>query len=244
MKTTIGILSYNMPHLTDTLYEQLRGLVRSQVEYVVVDNGSDADKVAKCTTHRFADNKRLTGGMNRILDAAKGSDFVWLCTNDISVSPTIDVCPVELMLRKIEHNPKIGVIHPSLYPEPVPGYDYRFMLHKAFAGCVTGHPMVDIICPLYTKAALDAFGWQFDPRFEYGWGIDYDSCVCARFRGLTVAVDHDIRVAHQTSITYDSGRDPEFKNRNEYYSKAFENMNAVMESKYEKNWRKLFPRIA
>ena len=238
MRITIGILSYNMPHLTDALYAELRQLVKVESTFVILDNGSDADKIAKATTHRFDDNKRLTGGMNRILDIAKGSDYVWLCTNDITFTTSAD--PVASMLAKTGESQQIGVIHPALQEEPVKGYAYQYMINNGKQGVYAGYPMVDIICPMYTKKAMEANEWQFDSRFEYGWGIDYDSCWKARQAGLRIAVDHDTRITHQTSITYDSGKDREFKNRNEYYDKAFKNMNAVMESKYGTNWRNIF----
>ena len=247
MKVTIGILSYNMPHLTDALYQQLRSMVKiMNVNYVVVDNGSDPDKVAKSTTHWMGVNERLTGGMNRILKEAQGSDYVWLCTNDIKLKSDYD--PLGSLIGNCFADPSIGCIHPSLM-EPVRGYAYPWMIHtpwgepapeKPRGGVAAGAPMVDIICPLYTKAALDSFGWQFDSRFTYGWGIDYDSCYHLRQAGLKVAVDFGVVVDHQTSVTYDSGRDREFKKRNEYYQKAFENMNTVMESKYGTNWRSFF----
>lgn len=236
MKNTIGILSYNMPNLTDTLVEQIKELVKIPYELIVFDNGSDSDKVSKNTTNRKDNNTRLTGGMNAILDLAKGSDNVWLCTNDIAFKTDND--PLESLLNKLDGS--IGCIHPSLI-EPVSNYAYRYMLtSEGKTGVTKGHPMVDIICPLYTKKALDLNDWQFDSRFVYGWGIDYDSCLKLRRGGLEVAVDFDIVIAHQTSITYDSGKDKEFKNRHEYYGKAMDCMNSVMVEKYGANWRRFF----
>lgn len=225
-----------MPHLTEALYTQLKSLVKVPVEYVVLDNGSDSDKFASCTTHFKSPNTRLTGGMNHILKEAKDSDYVWLCTNDIAFNTTVD--PVQSMIDCINNNPQIGCIHPSLI-EPVPNYAFPWMINKN-VGCTTGHSMVDIICPFFTKKAMDANAWEFDPQFAYGWGIDYDMCYKIRKAGMQIAVDHSLIATHQTSVTYDSGRDKEFKNRNEYYNKAFENMSFVMAGKYGPNWRKLF----
>lgn len=235
MKITIGILSYNMPHLTDVLYNKLRSIVKIDAEYIILDNGSDDDKKAKCTTHYKKQNTRLTGGMNSILSESKGSDYVWLCTNDIDFKTDID--PVASMIKACESNTDIGCIHPSLI-EPVPNYAFQWMINKNI-GVTTGHPMVDIICPFLTKKALDINNWELDSRFTYGWGIDYDMCYKIRCSGMKIAVDHNIIATHQTSVTYDSGMDKEFKNRNEYYNKAMENMNLVMSEKYGINWRQL-----
>jgi GT2 family glycosyltransferase len=226
-----------MPHLTDALVKKLKSLITTDVQYVVLDNGSDKEKIASSTTHFRSPNRRLTGGMNWILEAAKGSDYVWLCTNDIDFTTNKD--PVASMVAACEADKSIGCIHPSLV-EPVPNYFFQFMINRGPTAVTTGHTVVDIICPFFTKRALDANGWEFDPRFEYGWGIDYDACLKVRQGGMTVAVDHSIIATHQTSVTYDSGADREFKGRQEYYAKAMDGMNKVMELKYGKEWRKLF----
>lgn len=238
MKAVVCILSYNMPHLTDALYEQLRRIVKVNADFVVLDNGSLLSKVASSTTHRIEENRRLTGGMNKLLELASDSDFVWLCTNDIKFETDLD--PLASMIEKCNLNENIGCIHPSLI-KPVENYAYSWMLktEKTQKGVTTGHSMVDIICPLYTRKALDLNGWKFDSDFVYGWGIDYDSCFILRQGGLQVAVDFDLTVAHQTSITYDSGNDRDFKNRQQYYTEAHKNMISVMIKKYGPNWRNI-----
>lgn len=241
MQNVIAILSYNMPHLTDSLYAQMKELVKIPCEIVVFDNGSDDGKAAVSTTHSRPDNTRLTGGLNSILQIVRGVDNVWLCTNDIVIESKID--PLASMLAKIETEPSIGIIHPSLIL-PVPNYAYAWMIKEPFApdrtGVTKGHKMVDLICPVYTKATLDAMDWQFDPRWSHGWGIDYDSCLIARNVGLDVAVDFDLLVRHHTSVTYDSGNDHEFKNRHEYYNKAMEVFSQGMSDKYGHDWMRFF----
>lgn len=227
-----------MPHLTDALCNQLKRLIKINANFIVLDNGSSTSKVALSTTHRIEDNRRLTGGMNKLLELAADSDFVWLCTNDIELKTDSD--PLASMIEKCNANKSIGCIHPSLI-KPVENYAYNWMLktENTQAGVTVGHSMVDIICPLYTKKALDLNNWKFDSDFAYGWGIDYDSCYILRQGGLQVAVDFDSTVAHQTSITYDSGNDKEFKNRQQYYAEAHKNMVFIMIKKYGPNWRNI-----
>jgi GT2 family glycosyltransferase len=221
--------------MTDELVYDLRKKIKIDHNLYVIDNGSIPSKIPSTTTHRFEDNKRLTGGMNRCLEVSKGSDLVWLITNDVWLNTEAD--PLEKMSSFLEHNLDVGVLHPSII-KPVENYAYPWMLNENKSDNIYCN-MVDIICPIYTKKALDCFSWKFDDNFSYGWGIDYDSCYIARKAGLKIAVDYSIVVSHKTSITYDSGNDIEFKNRNEYYNKAMINMNEVMIAKYGSGWRKI-----
>lgn len=241
MKILVGILSYNMPNLTESLFNQLNLIIKYPAEYVVYDNGSDVEKIAKCTTHRSDINTRLTGGMNKILEIAKerNVDYCWLCTNDIQFQYNKD--PLQSMVSKCEKDKSIGIIHPSLI-EPVRNYAYQWMVKIPNCpdriGYSKGHKMVDIIAPLYTKQSLVANNWKFDSRFLY-WGQDWDSSYITRKAGLQIAVDFDILLSHKTSAVYDAGNDKEFKNRQEYYKKAIESMKQVFTEKYGSEWRKI-----
>jgi hypothetical protein len=240
----IGILSYNMPELTDALVEQIKSKIKIPYKLIVFDNGSDKEKRSKYTTHFIEENTRLTGGMNNILHIARnevdGLEGIWLCTSDICLVDK-DVDYLLSMALKCKSNESIGVIHPSLI-KPVENYAYPWMIkipgNELHKGYTINHPMVDIICPFYTKKALDVIGWEFEKRFEYGWGIDWLSCYQVRKAGLKIAVDFDILISHQTSVTYDTGNDKEFKNRKEYYQKASENMNKGMVEILGQDWRK------
>ena len=126
-KVVVGILSYNMPHLTKALYEQLKQIIHYPVTYIILDNGSSLNKITEYYTHRLNENKKLTGGMNEILRIAKtyNPDYVWLCTNDIEFIGTSD--PVRSMVNFCEEDKDIGIIHPSMI-RPVPDYFYEWMI--------------------------------------------------------------------------------------------------------------------
>lgn len=247
MKFVIGILSYQMPHLTDSLVNQLKNIIKIPYHLIVLDNGSDENKIAASTTFRFNSNVQMTGGFNKILELAKiqdqetedGIGGVWLLTNDIQFQYASD--PLLSLTKIIGQFPDIGVVHPSLI-EPVKNYAYSWMCKIPQApdrvGFTTNHTMVDIIAPLYSRKALEIMDWKFDSRFV-SWGIDFDSCYQVRKAGLQVAVDFDTLITHQTSAVYDAGQDPVYKNRNEYYRGASENMEKVFIEKYGTDWRKI-----
>lgn len=238
----ISILSYNMPLLTDVLVDQIKQLVKIPYTLICFDNGSEKDKIAKSTTHRVEQNTRLTGGMNSILKIAKeyNPKNLWLCTNDIKFEYP-DVDPLANMIKHLEENPNIGVLHPSLI-KPVPDYCYDYMVKipgkENFSGITKGHSMVDFVAPFFSKDALDSFNWKLDPRFP-SWGSDYFFSYFVRKAGLYIGIDYSILLSHQTSITYDSGNDKEFKNRQEYYKKAGEDMQkGMLEIFKTKDWYK------
>ena len=67
-------------------------------------------------------------------------------------------------------------------------------------------------------------------------------CWKVRKQGLRIGVTFDLLLEHRTSVTYDSGNDKEFKNRQEYYKKAGEHMNQTMIEIYGENWAKMMQR--
>jgi hypothetical protein len=236
----IGILNYNMPEITNNLVNQIKKLVKIDYKLIVLDNGSEKNKISKYTTDRKEINTRLTGGMNNILEISKkhNPDYVWLCTNDIKLEYEIDI--FDDMINKMKKDKNLGILHPSLI-EPVKNYAYQWMIKKCNEkGYTKNHYTYDIIAPIFSKEALNIIDWKFDNKFIYGWGLDYESAYQIRKNGLSIGIDFDVLLSHQTSITYDSGNDIEFKNRQEYYKKAGENMNKVLIEKYGENWNELF----
>jgi hypothetical protein len=93
-------------------------------------------------------------------------------------------------------------------------------------------PWVDIICPIYSRAAMEALGWKFDPDLVHGWGVDRYSCFEAWERGLRVAVCDDVEVWHKMGTTYAAGKDPEFKDFDAYKAAAGGGQAEVLGRKY------------
>ena len=103
MKTTICILSYNNPSMTDRLFDNLNSTISTPHNTVVYDNGSDADKISKHTTHRGLTNCRMVGGFNEIIKIVNkeytDSEYFWFFTNDCYfVTKEVDV--LDNMLKK------------------------------------------------------------------------------------------------------------------------------------------------
>ena len=86
MKTLVAILQYNTYELTDSLYETLKPYEEDIYDLVVIDNGSQTDKISKYTNYTLEENGYYGGGLNAILGLfleSKQYDSVMVLNNDI-----------------------------------------------------------------------------------------------------------------------------------------------------------------
>jgi len=239
MKTVVlGVLSYNNPSYTDRLCDNIFSKIKEKYSLIVLDNGSDKDKISKNTTDIIENNRRMTGGFNSIIDIANIKfptfDYIWFFTNDCYF--TTDQDPLLNMLEKYKTISDLGILHPSLSPEVKVCYDIKNTGRKG----VKIVNEYDFVCPMFSKNALESIGGRFNNKFFYGWGIDHESSFLVRKNNLLVGINHDIIVNHNTSTTYDNGLDCLFKNRNEYYDSAGLEMRTVLSEQYGSNWNILF----
>lgn len=237
MKIVAIVLSYNVPEVTDRLVENLRSLCRD-LDIVVYDNGSDEDKLSKYTTHRSLRNSRMTRGFNSALFVA-GHDYPdhakWLFTSDCYFITQAN--PVANSLKWLEKYPDIGILHPSEDACVHCCWD----VHNQGQGLKLGW-MYDFVCPLFTPAAMDVLQWRFDHDLYHGWGLDFESSYLVRQAGMKVAINHDLIVMHETSTTYDRGRDSQYANRKAFYDAALQEMRGVFTKKYGPDWEARFQR--
>jgi GT2 family glycosyltransferase len=232
------VLSYNVPEATDRLVANLQEKCQSDWPLIVVDNGSDPDKISRHTTDRVLRNNRMTGGFNYGLQVAQrqhpSADAYWFFTHDCYF--VSDQCPLKNSCDWLSRYPDIGILHPS--------EDHRvkccFDVHHNVRGGLKIAAMFDFVCPLFTREAIDAIGGSFNSELYYGWGLDFESSYLARRAGLRVAMNHDLVVMHDTSTTYDLGRDAECQNRQAFYDRALNNMRNVLGAKYGPDWETQF----
>jgi len=237
---TIGlILSYNNPSMTDRLVENIKDKFKIPFNYIVLDNGSDKDKISKYSTHFLDINVRMTRGFNEGIKIIEREfpeyDNIWFFTNDCYF--VSDNCPLSSSETFLIKYPEIGILHPSLHNEVNVCYDIKNDLNIApHSKCVIEY---DIVCPIFTRNAIIKMGGMFNYDLFQGWGIDYESSYLVRKAGLKVCINHGLLVNHNTSSTYDKGLDSLHKNRDSYYSAALQEMHFVLGRKYG-NWHNIF----
>lgn len=240
MKTVGLILSYNNPKMTDRLVENIRSVFRSNFDFIVVDNGSDKDKISKYTTHFIDKNVRMTGGFNAGIEMIKNDysdyDAIWFFTNDCFFYDD-GKCPLENSEYFLNKYSEIGILHPAESNEVEVCYDVKYDKTIGGVKIVTEY---DIVCPIFTRKAIEAMGGNFNKRLFQGWGSDHESSYLVRKAGLLVGINHQIRVGHNTSSTYDAGLDKLHPNRQSYYNAAMSEMYQVLNEMYGNNWHNLF----
>lgn len=236
------ILSYNVPEVTDRLYENLLERIQGRFPLVVFDNGSDEGKLSQYTTHCTYKNSRMTGGFNsalqvaRFLDDGREPDAVWFFTNDCYF--VTDTDPLANAITRLQQYPDIGILHPAA--------DRRvkccFDVHRERPQGVKIVSMYDFVCPLFTRRALELLHWRLNPELKLGWGIDFETSYLIRSAGMKVARNDDVATMHETSTTYDRGRDATYGDRTAFYGAALAEMRAVLSRKYGPDWEPRFYR--
>lgn len=234
------ILSYNNPEMTDRLVRNIKEVFKTNFEFIVLDNGSDKDKKSEFSTHFIEKNVRMTGGFNHGISIIEKEypdyDGIWFFTNDCFFYDT-GRCPLENVKYFLEKYPQIGILHPSESNEVEVCYDVKHDSTIDGAKIVVEY---DIVCPVFTKQAIKAMGGRFNPAFYQGWGSDHESSYIVRKSGLLVVIDHQLKIGHNTSSTYDKGLDKLHPNRASYYNAAMSEMHTVLVSMYGPKWHQIF----
>ena len=240
MKTIGAILSYNNPEMTDRLVENIRSVFKKDFTFIVVDNGSDKDKISKYSTHFIDVNCRMTRGFNKCIEIIdkeySGYDNIWFFTNDCFFLDNGN-CPLESIETYIGRFSEIGIIHPSLKNSVEVCYDIKNDPSINGAKCVVEF---DIVCPVFTRNAIKSIGGKFNHDLFQGWGIDHESSFLVRKAGMVVCIDHRTIVDHNTSSTYDKGLDNLHPDRHSYYSHAMREMHQVLYNRYGIQWHLKF----
>lgn len=240
MKTCAAVLSYNAPEATDKLLESIKNTFSRTIPTTVLDNGSLTDKISKHTTHRIEKNIRMTRGFNLALSILKKEyedyDNFWLFTNDCYFMPN-DLCPLTSCEKYIKKYPDIGILHPSESASVEVCFDVKNNPEIKGVKLVVEY---DFVCPIFTKKCLNLLDWRFSDDLYLGWGLDYESSFIARKNGLSVGINHEIVIGHNTSYTYDNNLDELYKNRNSFYFEAKSQMKEYFNKKYGASWHNLF----
>lgn len=224
--------------MTDRLFENIQKIFKKKMECIVLDNGSDQDKVSKYTTHHIKNNLRMTGGFNQGIEIIQEMDYdnIWFFTNDCYFEDN-GICPLESSESFLLEYPEIGILHPSESRSVNVCYDVYQDSSIDGVKLVTEY---DIVCPIFTKKAIESMGGKFNPKLYQGWGLDHESSFLVRKAGMVVGINHQIVIGHDTSSTYDQGLDKLHKNRDSYYRSAMNEMYQVFNHQYGLNWYHTF----
>lgn len=232
-KVAAIITNYNMPERTDALVEYIHTHVKTPVDVIVVDNGSDLVEPAKSTTVWLTKNVQTTGGWLAGLDSLSGKYFAYwfLITSAEFTDDSLD--PLTPMVRKFKKDANAVGVHNALTADSTTAW--KHLLTDGSKGCRETW-MIDNISALYRADWFDSIG-RFDPDLVYAWGIDLETCYKAREQGRSLWVCEKAKVKKITDIGYSMNRMN--MSSNDRVRFASENMTAVLTRKYGAEWREM-----
>ena len=225
-----------MPERTDKLCEHLAENVKSPLDVIVIDNGSDLVPPSKYTALRLDENVQTTNGWLMGLPyadclARKRNDpyfAYWFIITSAEFVGGGD--PLTPMLKMFDHTPGAVACHPVLTKDSTTSWEHM----KGITGKgYTRTWMIDNIASLYRADWFDGIG-RFDPALTYAWGIDLETCWKARRDGKTIWLSEDVSVKKVTDIGYTMNRMNQ--SAEERRQKAGAQMTEILSSRYGAGW--------
>lgn len=199
MKTLVAILQYNTPELTDSLFETLKLFEEDVYDLIVVDNGSDKDKISKYTKYSLEENTYYGGGLNAILGLFLESpqyDSVMVLNNDI-------ICHgfnyVKTLKEEMLAN-SLDIISPCVLEPHTGNQAYWKPMRPWHTGKTRIVPWVDYQAPLLSRRFVEK-AYPFDSQLNYGWGQDHLSGIICQDNGWLIGVCDKVPTIHLISQT-------------------------------------------
>lgn len=233
MRTAALIVNYNMPERTDALAEYIAANVKSPVDVLVIDNGSDIVAPSKYTALRLDENVQTTGGWLMGLHyadalARKRGERYFAYWFIITSAEFVSGDPLTPLVEWLAEEHTNTGASPTLTQDSTTSWQHMKTPGETW--------MIDNIAALYKAEWFDSIG-RFDPDLTYAWGIDLETCYKARRVGRALYVHPDSLVRKVTDIGYSMDRMR--MSADERRARAGRNMIEVLSRKYGAGWREM-----
>jgi hypothetical protein len=199
MKTLVVILQYNTHELTDSLYQTLKPYEEDIYDLVVIDNGSDKDKISKYATYALEVNGYYGGGLNAALGLLIESpqyDSVMVLNNDILCHGKDYV----KTLRQEMFDNGFMIVSPCVL-EPHTGEQTLWKPMRPWhTGLTRLAPFVDYQAPLLRREFVEKI-YPFNDKLKYGWGQDHLSGIICEQNNWKIGVCDKVPIIHLISQT-------------------------------------------
>lgn len=237
-RTAAFIVNFNMPERTDALAEYLAENVKSPLDIIVIDNGSDLVAPSKYTALRLDENVQTTNGWLMGLHYAdclarkRGTPYFayWFIITSAEF-PKCSGDPLTPMIKCFEYHKDAVGCSPALTADSTTSWE-----HMKTIGMTQGYRkthMIDNIAALYRADWFDSIG-RFDPSLTYAWGIDLETCWKARRDGKELWLSEGAHVKKVTDIGYTMQRMNETAEARR--AKAGAQMTEILSARYGANW--------
>lgn len=231
------IVNYNMSERTDALCQYIAENVKSPIDVIVIDNGSDLQPPSKFTALRLDENVQTTNGWLMGLHYAdalarkRGTPYLayWFIITSAEFIPGSGD-PLKPLLKLMSHPNVVGV-HPALSADSTTSWE-----HLKTDGSTSGYRrtfMIDNIASLYRAEWFDSIG-RFDPSLTFAWGIDLETCWKARRDDKQIWISEPATVCKITNIGYSMNRMNMSAGERERLAGA--QMAEILSARYGANW--------
>ena len=201
MKTLVAIYNYNMPDLTDQLYEALKPYENNEYDVIIIDNNSTSEGTSKYTTYKTDQNCYFGGALNLAMQLFKTNpeyDSLLSLNNDIILHGSNFVKE----MRKVMFEEDYTILSPCVLQPEKSQCHWKYMLNWG-SDKARDVKWVDFQAPMIHRMFLDKME-QFPMELIYGWGQDVLSGIICEENNWKVGVIDWLPIIHFSAFTYRS----------------------------------------
>jgi hypothetical protein len=196
-KSLVAILHYNTVQYTDALYEMLKPYERDDYDLIVINNGSDSDKVSKYTTYSSDINTGYGGGLDMSLklfiDSPEYDSFT-LLNSDLIIHGYNFINTLRKLLFSKED---LMIVSPCVI-QPTPNQCFWKQMHNWNATELRYVPFVDFQCAFMKRQLAEKIG-EFGSH--YGWVQDLMTGIICEDNKWKIAVCDWTPIVHIGNVT-------------------------------------------
>lgn len=234
------IASRNRPDLVDDMVARLTANTSLDIDFVVVECGTEAAKMSRHSSLWYADepfrgkcyghNLALAEARQRAAQAGVDYDYYWVLMNDVVFDDGVDAA--RLLVDTMEREERLAILSPTnadgAYPACArrPGGGWR-----AVTTC-------DYLGFMMRADALDEVGF-LNPAFRYCWGAIHELAYKLYRAGWCVGYSDDVTYQHLGGTTYGAPGTNTIS-RDEYQELARRFANDYFVTEYGDDWHSDF----
>jgi hypothetical protein len=191
-KSLVTILHYNTVKYTDTLYEILKPFEREDYDLVVIDNGSDPEKISKYTSLKLDENVYYGGGLDVCINfflENEQYDSLMIMNSDLIVHGQNFI---KSLRESLFSDDKLMLVSGCVI-QPEKGQCHWKMVHNWGHNKLRYVPWIDYQCPLMKREfanEIKGFGSKF------GWVQDVMTGIVCKDKGWKIGVCDWVPIIH------------------------------------------------
>jgi SAM-dependent methyltransferase len=219
------IASRNRPDLVDDMVARLSRSTAYDIDFVVVECGTDPGKLSVHSSLWYADedfrgkcyghNLALVEARQRVAQSGREYDYYWVLMNDVVFEDGVDAA--KTLVDTMEREPRMAICSPTNVDGRYPGSAPR--PRGGFRTVTT----CDYLGFMLRAEAADEVGF-LNPAFRYCWGAIHELSYKLYNAGWSVAYSDDVAYEHLGGTTYGApGTATISREEYQHFARAFAN---------------------